>query len=243
MKRIVKCCLAGALGLAVAGCSKDFSVGSGGGESGKLREHKGVQLWKDGPYWSETNIGAENPWDYGYYFWWGDTVGYKREGNAWVASDGSSSNFEFIEENVLTSRKDRAGLHREGWTTEAGVLLPNHDAAHVHWGGEWRMPTRQELKALCGNCDWTWTTMNGIDGYAVRGRGDYASASIFLPCAGDGLGPSLYNAGSCGYYLSSVPTSVNDCAWYLYFYSSYHYASYGSRYYGRSVRPVHGFAK
>lgn len=26
--------------------------------------------------------------------------------------------------------------------------------------------------------------MNGVDGYVVRGRGDYASAGIFLPAAG-----------------------------------------------------------
>ena len=43
--------------------------------------HKMIQLWKDGPYWAETNIGAENPWDFGYYFWWGDTVGYTHEEN------------------------------------------------------------------------------------------------------------------------------------------------------------------
>ena len=40
--------------------------------------HSKVQLWEGGPYWAETNIDAENPEDYGYYFWWGDTVGYKR---------------------------------------------------------------------------------------------------------------------------------------------------------------------
>ena len=39
--------------------------------------HDKVQLWEGGPYWATTNIGAENPEDYGYYFWWGDTVGYK----------------------------------------------------------------------------------------------------------------------------------------------------------------------
>ena len=54
-----------------------------------------VQLWKNGPYWATTNVGAEKPEDFGYYFWWGDTVGYRREGDAWVASDGSSSSFSF----------------------------------------------------------------------------------------------------------------------------------------------------
>ncbi len=38
----------------------------------------GVQLWVNGPYWAECNVGAITPEEYGYYFWWGDTVGYKR---------------------------------------------------------------------------------------------------------------------------------------------------------------------
>lgn len=31
--------------------------------------HNKVQLWAGGPYWATTNIGADEPWDYGYYFW------------------------------------------------------------------------------------------------------------------------------------------------------------------------------
>ena len=33
--------------------------------------HNKVQLWENGPYWAETNIGAAEPWESGYYFWWG----------------------------------------------------------------------------------------------------------------------------------------------------------------------------
>ena len=40
----------------------------------------GVQLWENGPYWAECNAGATRPEEYGYYFWWGDTVGYTRSG-------------------------------------------------------------------------------------------------------------------------------------------------------------------
>ena len=61
---------------------------------------RGVQLWENGPYWAETNIGAEKPEDYGYYFWWGDTKGYKRANDQWVASDGSVSGYEFNESNT-----------------------------------------------------------------------------------------------------------------------------------------------
>ena len=87
--------------------------------------------------------------------------------------------------------------------------------------------------------------MNGVNGYIVRGRGDYASRSIFLPCAGYDDGTSLGGAGSYGYYWSSVPSFViyDSYAWGLYFYSGDHYTSYDRRYYGQPVRPVQGFTK
>ena len=214
-----------------------------------------VQLWEGGPYWAETNIGANKPWEYGLYFWWGDTVGYRREGNAWVASDGSSENFSFDYDYAPTCGKSISTLQSEGWTTTAGVLAPEHDAAHVHWGGNWRMPTKQELNDLNSKCDWTWMTMNGVNGYVVRGRDDYASASIFLPAACHGNGTSLYYDSIYGYYhygfyWSSVPDSDfgNDgdsSSWRLYFYWEYYRGnrstSSTSRCEGFSVRPVQGF--
>ena len=135
-------------------------------------------------WWRVANDGAGNPEDYGYYFWWGDTVGYRREGDVWVASDGSSSNFSFDSENTPTYHKNITTLQSEGWIVSQDgtyVLAPEHDAAYVKWGGDWRMPTKQELDDLDYNCDWTWTTKNGVNGYEVRGRGGYASNSIFLP--------------------------------------------------------------
>lgn len=210
--------------------------------------HGKVQLWAGGPYWAETNIGAENPEDYGLYFWWGDTMGYRREGNAWVASDESSSNFSFSEDNAPTYGKDNSTLQRAGWITSAGVLAPAHDAAHVHWGGSWRMPTEDELSALNSNCDWSRTTRNGVNGYVVRGRGDFAANSIFLPAASFGNGTSLVSAGSRGDYWSSGPYSGSEGskdARYLYFdfILGYSCVTFYNRNHGRSVRPVQGFAQ
>ena len=206
-------------------------------------ERNRVQLWKDGPYWADRNIGAEKPEDYGYYFWWGDTVGYKCVNDAWVSSDGSRRGFSFEKENIPTLNKSSSTLRSEGWITVGGILAPEHDAAHVHWGGNWRIPTKQELSDLNNKCDWTWATKNGVKGYIVRGRGDYASNSIFLPCAGHGVGPSLYYVGSGGYYWSSVPGSGYYDAWNLLFYSGDHSTRYYSRLGVLSVRPVQGFTK
>ncbi len=202
--------------------------------------HEKVQLWKDGPYWATTNIGAEKPEDFGYYFWWGDTVGYKREKDKWVATDGSSTDFSFEEDNTPTC-DDEDILRDEGWIGDDGVLVPEHDAAHIHWGGDWRMPTVDELLELIDKCKWTLKEVNGVEGHVVRGRGAYASASIFLPLAGRGDGTSLRRAGLTGTYWSSVPYS--DDAWFLRLNSSCPWTRSSSRFRGRSVRPVQGFTK
>ena len=200
-----------------------------------------VQLWEGGHYWATTNIGAEKPEDSGYYFWWGDTVGYRRENGKWVASDGSNSDFSFLVSNTPTYHKYIYELQSEGWITSDGVLAPEHDAANIHWGNGWRMPTDDELTALNNKCDWTWTTMNGVNGYIVKGRGAYASNSIFLPAAGCGEVTSLFWSGSDGSYFSSEPSSEGTLVWCLGFDSSGHSTSSYRRYNrcsGQSVRPV-----
>ena len=208
-----------------------------------VEAHDKVQLWAGGPYWATTNIGANEPWESGYYFWWGDTVGYKRENNAWVATDGSSSNFQFYNDAISKQTYDKsiATLQSEGWIVnenDTNVLAPEHDAAQVQWGGGWRMPTRSELSALNSNCDWKWTTQNGVNGYVVRGRDDFAANSIFLPCTGTGYGSSLSNAGSCGIYWSSVPGSGISGANELFFSSGDRGPLGNHRYYGQPIRPV-----
>ena len=200
--------------------------------------HGKVRLWEGGPYWTETNLGADEPWESGYYFWWGDTIGYKRENNAWVAGDGSGSPSGYVD--TPTYGKDYATLLSNEWITAEGVLAPAHDAAQAHWGSSWRMPTYQDLFYLYYYCDWTWTTTNGVSGYIVRGRGNFASRSIFLPAAGYSDGTSLYNAGRYGSYWSSVPSESNaDSSSYLLF-SSDSCSTYnnGRRDFWYSVRPV-----
>ena len=206
-------------------------------------DHGRVQLWEGGPYWATTNIGADEPHEHGYYFWWGDTIGYKRVNSAWGASDGSSSNFSFSDNNTPTYGKDIAMLKSDGWITADGVLALERDAAHVHWGGSWRMPTGQELSVLNSKCSWKWTTMNGVNGWLVSGTGDYVSASIFLPAVGFGFGTSLGGTGSLCNYWSSVPHSYSDYSCDLYFLSSAHYSSFSDRYRGYPVRPVQGFTE
>jgi len=199
-----------------------------------------VQLWEGGPYWADRNIGADKPEEYGLYFWWGDTKGHRLS--------GMTFSFHFSNDNsaIYTYSKSISELQSVGWVT--GGLVSSHDAAYVKWGGGWRIPTISELNDLCwSKCDWIWTTRNGVSGYIVRGRGAYASNSIFLPAAGYGSGTSLTYAGSHGCYWSSNPENSQFAdvrSRRLNFRPSIRITDTGGgRYLGFSVRPVQGFTK
>lgn len=201
----------------------------------------GVQLWENGPYWAECNVGAEKPEDYGYQFWWGDTVGYTNTGSGWISvKDGASISFSSSGTAASTYSKSTSALQSAGYIDSTGNLAAAHDAATAHLGAPWRMPTYEELLALNNNCTSEWITTNGVNGRVVRGKGDYADRSIFLPAAGTGSGSNLDYPGSYGFYWSSTPSSSTTLnSYYLYFYDQYN-LRYGVfyRYESRSVRPV-----
>ena len=163
--------------------------------------------------WATCNVGATSPEEYGHYFAWGET----------------SPKEEYTEENSLTYEKEMSDI--------AGNA--QYDAATANWGGDWRMPTYDELKELSENCTWKWTTQNGVNGYNVEGPN---GNSIFLPAAGGRSGSSLYDVGSSGYFWSSNPfdydydSGRNACG--LGFDSGIQGMYYYSRDYGLSVRPV-----
>ena len=224
-------------GVEISSSNVIFSVSIGG------FARMGVQLWENGPYWAECNVGATKPEECGYYFWWGDTVGYKRNAsnNGWVSVKDSSS-FSFSGGKCPTWGKSNSQLRSAGYIDSTGNLVAAHDAATAHLGALWRMPTDAEIAVLVNNCDTEWTTRNGVAGRLVKGRGAYASNSIFLPAAGSGVyETSLYYLGLRGCYWSSTPNS--GYGWSMSFDSGDFSRGYSNSYDGHSVRPVRGFAK
>ena len=117
------------------------------------------------------------------------------------------------------------------------ILELEDDAANANWGGDWRMPTIDEIDELVDNCTWTWITQNGVNGYKVSSKVN--AHSIFLPAAGYRYDSSLYDAVFFGcYWGSSLNTSYSGYAYGLNFDSSNvgKYDNYCS--YGQSVRAV-----
>ena len=210
----------------------------------------GVQLWEGGPFFAECNVGAEKPEEYGWYFWWGDTVGYKRNGTQWDAVDGSVTDFNFNQQNCQTFDKDVEALAKGGWIDDSGNLVVsdnaamNHDAARAHLGAPWRMMTEAELQKLVYDCERTWVEeYNGksVKGYVVSGKkgSAYENNEIFFPAAGHGNGGSLNGTGYGGHYWSSTPNSDNPSnAQFLNFSQFSFNGSSNGRFNGYPVRPV-----
>ena len=204
--------------------AQSITVHQTSGQNGQVVKVQAVDLGLS-VKWANMNVGAESPEDYGDYFAWGETS--TKETYDWSTyfdtNDGGSTFTKY---------------NNEGGKT---ILDPEDDAAHVNWGGSWRMPTKAEWQELLVNCTWTWTTQNGINGYKVTSKkAGYTDKFIFLPAAGCRNGSGLASVGSYGYYWSSSLDEYNSSnAWYLGFYSDYHGLDYyGYRYYGQSVRLV-----
>ena len=198
-----------------------------------------------GLLWATCNVGAENPEDYGDYFAWGETEPYYTEGNArsmasGIWRSGKSAGYYWPSYkwcNGLYDTMTKYCTDRDCGTVDNKTILdPEDDAAHVQWGGNWRMPTYDELNELKTQCTWEWTQLNGVNGRKVTGPN---GNSLFLPAAGYRVTSSLYQVGSCAvYWSSSLYTSRSDVAYYVSFSSSSVVWYEDSRCFGLSVRPV-----
>lgn len=158
--------------------------------------------------WATMNVGASNPEGLGFYFAWGETI---------LKGKYSIENYIFKDNPTILSLSD--------------------DAAHVNWGGDWRMPTQEEFNELVTKCMITLENTNTVRFTAANGK------YILMPLAGfakeDG---SFKNVGDCGYYWTNA-ISNNTQAVDLIFKETFSGAEVlglnkGNRFCGLSIRPV-----
>ena len=176
--------------------------------------------------WATMNVGATKPEEYGDYFAWGETE---------PKADYSWATYKF---ELGTDSKGPFSKYVSnssyGTVDSKTVLDPEDDAAHVNWGGSWRMPTDAEWTELRENCSWTWTS--NYKGTGVKGRwvtGPNRN-SIFLPAAS----VSLFTGSNGRYWSSSIDTGYPYYPRGVFFDSNDVYRNGDARYLGRSVRPV-----
>ena len=153
--------------------------------------------------WATCNVGADSEIDCGLYFAWGETVGYsgitdtKQFGWGDYKFSKCGSN-KFIKYNDTDGKK---------------VLDLCDDAAHIHMGGKWHMPTIEQIRELKSNTISNWVTNyngSGVGGMLFTSQSDN-SKKLFLPgCGYLGNGISLH-ACRFGCFSSSSIFSFDDC--------------------------------
>lgn len=155
-----------------------------------------------GTKWANANVGATTLYDYGYYFQWGCVDNAETE--SWDA-------YCHGHKNHITKYCTNSAY---GYVDNRTTLQLIDDAAHVNWGDNWRMPTREEANELWNKCTRSWETHDNISGYRFTGPN---GNSIFLPSNGwidnDGNSHSLNIDGL--YWTSTLYVSNNNGAWGL----------------------------
>lgn len=172
--------------------------------------------------WASWNIGASAPEEKGAYFAWGE-INAKWDYNWMTYKWCNGTSDSLIKYNRSAS---------QGTVDNITILDPEDDAAHVNWGGNWRMPTAEEINELKNNCTSQFTTENGILGYRITSNIEgYSDKSIFFPMTGYKSGrvieddpearlwsSSLYKAANMSHYATMIRvqdrTGVLGPAWY-----------------------------
>lgn len=186
-------------------------------KSDEINGHKFVDLGlPSGLKWATCNVGAAGPEYNGEFFAWGETESRKE------FTDKSYSHFRGF---------------MQGYTDLGNNIgASKYDAATKKWGGTWRLPTIDDFDELLNNCVWEMTVVDNRNGYKITGK---TGNSIFLPVAGYRNGKTHYCEGKNGHYWSASPDDTHTgCAFYLYLTGENKRVSWGSRGYGRCIRPV-----
>ena len=188
-----------------------------------------------GAKWSCCNLGASTPETFGDYFAWGETV---------PKNDYTWSNYKWCKgsDHKLTKYcPSNSSNGYNGFADDLTELMPEDDAATANWGGEWQMPSKEQMEELLNSSNTTvkWT-QNGYENYGFLITSKSNGNSIFLPAGGCYGENSNHLPGSDypkGFYWARTINSslIADGLWLN---QDEIETSGNYRYAGQSVRPV-----
>lgn len=160
-------------------------------------KHEYVDLGlPSGTKWATHNLDMSRPnketasvEDYGSYCNWADPTGEN----------------VYKDENTLPSA-----------IPPTSICNTDYDIAHVQWGKEWSLPTKEMQYELRTKCTWEYVEINGVKcGKAIGPNGNY----IILPLGGCWLGHNteVTDAGKSGYYWTGECELSDNNRYYVYF--------------------------
>ena len=129
--------------------------------------------------WAAYNVGATNIWDSGDYYARAET----ETKDTFTASTYDST---FLK-----------AIIQEGNSTNNNMRGTKYDAAHVKWGGSWRIPTVSECQEMLDGCSKTEVILCDEYNDTIKVGFWYKSTttgdSVFFPCTGLKRGDSLWH--------------------------------------------------
>lgn len=126
--------------------------------------------------WSGYNVGASSPQEYGKHYAWGE-----------IAS--KDIYLEDTYENPSMT-----------------ILDEEHDVASLEWGYGWHMPSISNIRELMDNCDISFVSYQGVDGWTATSRvPGYEGKTIFFPAAGYRAGENTnYQGQQCVFWSNAL---------------------------------------
>lgn len=149
-----------------------------------------------GTKWATCNVGASRPEYPGYYFAWSDITQKP-------IYDPKATDYT----GRLTGNPYEAKDSRRFSKPIGGK--PNLDAARANWGGQWRMPTKEEFEELGKNCRVVSVTINGWPCLKYTSLINFNEIIFPQMFVHEGIGVNSINQWhevyNVGYYWTSTP--------------------------------------
>lgn len=137
-----------------------------------------------GTKWANCNVGAMKPEEHGDYYAWGETEVKE-----------SYPQDDYFNDWRINSQIEEFSSCISG---------TQYDVAHVKWGGNWRMPTEDDIDELIMFCSKERTVINGVEGWSFTGPN---GNSIFIPLSGQFIESSVSYLERGGYIWSGTPNT------------------------------------
>jgi len=185
-----------------------WTIGTSGIPTGWTVQDDYVEI--GGVKWATMNIGASAITDTGLYFSWGDTQGYTAEQ---IGSGEGKKYFGWTDYVYGDGTADPTAANMTKYNSTDGLttLQSSDDGVIAAWGGNWRMPTKEEYIVLRDATNSAYTTNylgTGVVGTILTDKND-STKQLFFPAGGfvyNGSRNNYRSTGNC--WDSSLNTST-----------------------------------
>ena len=173
--------------------------------------------------WADKNVGADKTEDVGGYYAWGVTDEYAAPFTyKWFNEDGSKAK-KYVSQDTHSESSPADGLT---------VLKAEDDVASVILGGDWRMPTKEEINELKALDCLEGYELNGKKGLLFVGKDGHTNEGLFIPYGGYKYKSDTPVSTDYAYLWSSSLVTASSSAPEYIDYGAYTLQNIGGGYWG-----------